>query len=394
MPGFATRAIRAASRTPDVPQSPINVPIYASSTFEVGSAAELAELLEFSRPGHSYTRYSNPTHAALEDALTELEGAEACIVTASGMAAAHAVVLSTVRSGEELLLPHAVYGGMVGLGGTVLDRSGIGHRAVDTTDVDAVAAAIGPSTRLVWLETITNPTTDMADVRAIAEVAHARGALVAVDNTFASPYLANPVARGADLVIHSTTKYIGGHSDIVGGAILGSAELVANARHILINAGGNASPWEAFLALRGLKTLALRMERHSSNALAVATALEGAPGVERVRYPGLGSHPQHALSREVLRNGMAGGMMAVEVAGGRTGGERFLNALNVAVHATSLGTIETLCSHPASSSHRQLTDADLARAGLSPGMVRVSIGIEDADDIVEDLLGAARAAAG
>jgi methionine-gamma-lyase len=394
MPGFATRAIRAASRTPDVPQSPINVPIYASSTFEVGSAAELAELLEFSRPGHSYTRYSNPTHAALEDALAELEGAEACIVTASGMAAAHAVVLSTVRSGEELLLPHAVYGGMVGLGGTVLDRSGIGHRAVDTTDVDAVAAAIGPSTRLVWLETITNPTTDMADVRAIAEVAHAHGALVAVDNTFASPYLANPIARGADLVIHSTTKYIGGHSDIVGGAILGSAELVANARHILINAGGNASPWEAFLALRGLKTLALRMERHSSNALAVATALEGAPGVERVRYPGLGSHPQHALSREVLRNGMAGGMMAVEVAGGRTGGERFLDALNVAVHATSLGTIETLCSHPASSSHRQLTDADLARAGLSPGMVRVSIGIEDADDIVEDLLGAARAAAG
>ena len=394
MPGFATRAIRAASRTPDVPQSPINVPIYASSTFEVGSAAELAELLEFSRPGHSYTRYSNPTHAALEDALAELEGAEACIVTASGMAAAHAVVLSTVRSGEELLLPHAVYGGMVGLGGTVLDRSGIGHRAVDTTDVDAVAAAIGPSTRLVWLETITNPTTDMADVRAIADVAHAQGALVAVDNTFASPYLANPIARGADLVIHSTTKYIGGHSDIVGGAILGSAELVANARHILINAGGNASPWEAFLALRGLKTLALRMERHSSNALAVATALEDAPGVERVRYPGLGSHPQHALSVEVLRNGMAGGMMAVEVAGGRIGGERFLGALNVAVHATSLGTIETLCSHPASSSHRQLTDADLARAGLSPGMVRVSIGIEDADDIVEDLLGAARAAAG
>ncbi len=394
MPGFATRAIRAASRTPKVPQSPINVPIYASSTFEVGSATELAELLEFARPGHSYTRYSNPTHAALEDALAELEGAEACLVTASGMAAAHAVVLSTVRSGEELLLPQAVYGGMVGLGSTVLDRSGIGHRAVDTTDVDAVAAAIGPATRLVWLETITNPTTDMADVRAIAEIAHAHGALVAVDNTFASPYLANPIARGADLVIHSTTKYIGGHSDIVGGAILGSAELVAAARHILINAGGNASPWEAFLALRGLKTLALRMERHSSNALAVATALGGAPGVERVRYPGLASHPQHALSVDVLRDGMAGGMMAVEVAGGRAGGEHFLDALRVAVHATSLGTIETLCSHPASSSHRQLTDGELARAGLSPGMVRVSIGIEDADDIIEDLLGAARAAAG
>ena len=175
MPGFATRAIRAASRIPKAPQSPINVPIYASSTFEVGSAAELAELLEFARPGHSYTRYSNPTHAALEDALAELEGAEACLVTASGMAAAHAVVLATVRSGEELLLPQAVYGGMVGLGSSILDRSGIGHRAVDTTDVDAVAAAIGPATRLVWLETITNPTTDIADVGAIAEVAHAHG---------------------------------------------------------------------------------------------------------------------------------------------------------------------------------------------------------------------------
>ena len=165
-------------------------------------------------------------------------------------------------------------------------------------------------------------------------------------------------------------------------------------RHVLVNAGGNASPWEAFLALRGLKTLALRMDRHSSNALAVATALEGAPGVEGVRYPGLASHPEHALACEVLRAGMAGGMLAVEVAGGRAGGERFLDALQVAVHATSLGSVETLCSHPASSSHRQLTDADLARAGLSPGMVRVSVGLEDADDLVEDLLGAARAAAG
>ncbi len=394
MPGFATRAIRAASRPPLAPQAPVNVPIYASSTFEVASAEELAELLEFARPGHSYTRYSNPTHAALEDALAELEGAERCIVTASGMAAAHAVVIATVRSGEEVLLPHAVYGGMVGLSSTVLDRAAIGHRAVDTTDLDAVATAIGPATRLVWLETISNPTTAMADVAAISEIAHARGALVAVDNTFASPYLANPLARGADIVIHSTTKYVGGHSDIIGGAILGSAARMDEARHVLINAGGNASPWEAFLALRGLKTLALRMERHSANALTVAIALEGATGVERVRYPGLASHAQHALACDTLRAGMAGGMMAVEVAGGRAGGERFLDALRVAVHATSLGSVETLCSHPASSSHRQLTDVDLARAGLSPGMVRVSIGLEDADDLVEDLLGAARVAAG
>ena len=394
MPGFSTRAIRTASRVPAAPQAPVNVPIYASSTFEVADATELAELLEFARPGHSYSRYSNPTHAALEAALAELEGAEGCLVTGSGMAAAHAAVLATLRAGEEILLPQAVYGGMVGLAAAVLDRSGIGHASVDSTDLQAVADAMGPATRLVWLETISNPTTAMADVAAISAIAHEHGARVAVDNTFASPYLANPLALGADIVIHSTTKYVGGHSDIIGGAILGSRAFIAEARHVLVNAGGNAHPFEAFLALRGLKTLALRMERHSANAVAVGRALEVAAGVERVRYPGLASHPQHDLARRTLRDGKAGGMMAVEVAGGRAGGERFLDALRVAVHATSLGSVETLCSHPASSSHRQLSDEELGAAGLSPGMVRVSIGIEDADDLAEDLTGAARAAAG
>ena len=394
MPGFSTRAIRAASRTPDAPQAPLSVPIYATSTFQVADATELAELLEFARPGHSYSRYSNPTHAALEEALAELEGAEAALVTGSGMAAAHAVALSTLRSGDELLMPRAVYGGVVGLASAILDRSGITHRAVDSTDLAAVAAAMGPTTRLVWIETIANPTTAVADIAAIADLAHRGGALLAVDNTFASPYLANPLALGADVVIHSTTKYIGGHSDIIGGALLGGAELVDAARHVLVNAGGNAHPFEAFLALRGLKTLSLRMERHSSNAMAVASALQGAPGVRSVRYPGLASHPDHELAARTLRGGMAGGMMAVEVEGGRAGGERFLDALRVAVHATSLGGVETLCSHPASSSHRQLSDEELAAAGMSPATVRVSVGLEDAADLAEDLLGAARAAAG
>ena len=394
MPGFSTRAIKAASRVPDAPQAPINVPIYQTSTFEVTSASELAELLVFARPGHSYTRYSNPTHAALEEALAELEGAEACHITASGMAAMHGIVMSFLRSGDEMLIPHAVYGGMVGLSRTILSRAGIGVRAVDTSDASAVAAAIGERTRLVWLETISNPTTAMADIAAIAELAHARGVPVAVDNTFASPYLCNPLALGADVVMHSTTKYIGGHSDLTGGAILGSAERVAAAREIVINAGGNAAPLEAFLALRGLKTLGIRMDRHSSNALAVATALERAPGVDALRYPGLPSHPQHALAMRTLRGGMAGGMLALELSGGRAAGERFLDLLNVAVHATSLGSAETLCSHPASSSHRQLNDAALAEAGLSPGMIRVSIGLEDPDDLVADLAAAAAGVAG
>jgi methionine-gamma-lyase len=390
MPGFSTRAIQAASRVPAAPQPPVNVPIYASSTFAVADAAELGELLEFARPGHSYSRYSNPTHQALEEALADLEGAEAALSTASGMAAIHAAVLANVESGDEILIPRAVYGGTIGLARAVLARSGIGHRTVDTTDADAVGSAISRQTRVLWLETISNPTTAIADVAVLSELAHARGVTVVVDNTFASPALANPLALGADLVVHSTTKYIGGHSDIIGGAIVGPTERVNAARQILINAGGNGSPWEAFLALRGIKTLGLRMERHSSNALVVASALEAAPGVAAVRYPGLRSHPQHELAGRVLRDGMAGGMLALELEGGRAAGERFLERVRVAVHATSLGSVETLVSHPASSSHRQLADADLAAAGLSPGMVRVSIGVEDADDLVEDLVGAAR----
>jgi len=390
MPGFSTRAIRAASRVPDVPQPPVNVPIYQTSTFEVADAAELAELLEFGRPGHSYSRYSNPTHAALELALTELEGAESAHATGSGMAAMHGVVVSSLRTGDEIIVPRAVYGGMLGLIASILEPAGIGHRSVDTTDLAQVEAAITDRTRLIWLETISNPTTAIADIAALAELAHARDVLLAVDNTFASPALATPLAMGADLVVHSTTKYIGGHSDLMGGAILGSADRVAAARRVVVNAGGNAAPLEAFLALRGLKTLALRMDRHSKNALAVAGALERAPGVARVLYPGLASHPQHELARKTLRYGMAGGMLAIELEGGRSHGERFLENVRVAVHATSLGSVETLVSHPASSSHRLVPDDELAAAGLSPGMVRVSIGLEDEEDLIEDLIGAAR----
>jgi cystathionine beta-lyase/cystathionine gamma-synthase len=389
MPGFATRAIRAASRVPKAPQPPINVPIYQTSTFEVASASELAELLEFQRPGHSYSRYSNPTHEALELALAELEGAEACHVTASGMAAIHGAILSTTQTGDHVIAPRALYGGTYSLLTGLLSRYGIGHAFADQTDASAIEAAITERTRLIWLETIANPTTDLPDIAAVAAFARPRGIAVVVDNTFASPYLCNPLTLGADLVVHSMTKYIGGHSDLTGGAILGDAERIREARHVVINAGGNAQPLEAFLALRGLKTLALRMERHSATAQAVASALERVPGIARVRYPGLDSHPQRHLAERQLREGRGGGMLAIELSEGRPAGERFLDLLRVAVHATSLGSAETLCSHPASSSHRQFDDAELAAAGLTPGMVRVSIGLEDASDLIEDLSAAA-----
>lgn len=390
MPGFSTRAIRASGHQAEVKQTPVTVPIYQTSTFEVGSAAELEDLLEFRRPGHSYTRYSNPTHAALEGALAELESGESALVTASGMAAIHGAMLSLLRSGDEVLIPAAVYGGTVGLFHAVMPRLGITHRAVRSGDTASVVEAIGPKTRLVWLETIANPTTEMADLATIAAAAHERGVPVVVDNTFASPYLCNPLSLGADLVVHSLTKYVGGHSDLIGGAVIGSAERVAAVREVVVNTGGNANPFEAFLALRGLRTLAVRMDRHSDNALAVGHGLEDAPGISAVHYPGLPSHPQHELARRELRDGRAGGMMAIELSGGRPAGERFLERLQVARHATSLAGVESLVSHPASSSHRQYGDEELAAAGLSAGMLRVSIGLEDAEDLIADLAAAAR----
>jgi methionine-gamma-lyase len=385
MRGFSTRAIHAASRIPEAPQPPLNVPIYQSATFEVGTAEELAELLEFRRPGHSYSRYSNPTHAALESALAELEGGEAAIVTASGMASIHAALAANLSPGDEVLAPRALYGGTYAILTGLLAHFGVTARFVALTDLEAVRSAISDRTRLIWAETIANPTTEVPDLAALAGLAHERDISLVVDNTFATPYLANPLALGADLVVHSLTKYVGGHSDLVAGAVIGSAERVAATRQVVINAGGNAQPLEAFLALRGLKTLAIRMERHASTAIAVALALEGSPAIRRVLYPGLASHPQCDVARRELRDGLGGGMLAIDLDGGRPAGERFLSRLRVAVHATSLGSAETLCSHPASSSHRQLSGAELADAGLTPGLVRVSIGLEDAADLIDDL---------
>jgi cystathionine beta-lyase/cystathionine gamma-synthase len=305
------------------------------------------------------------------------------------MAAIHAALASNLSPGDEVLAPPALYGGTYAILTGLLARFGVTARFVPLTDLEAVGSAIGDGTRLIWAETIANPTTEVPDLAALATLAHAHRIPLLVDNTFATPYLANPLALGADLVVHSLTKYVGGHSDLVAGAVVGSAERIAAARHVVVSAGGNAQPLEAFLALRGLKTLAIRMERHAATALAVALAIEGRPGIRRVLYPGLASHPQCDVARRELRDGLGGGMLAIDLEGGRSAGERFLSRLRVAVHATSLGSAETLCSHPASSSHRQLSEGELAAAGLTPGLVRVSIGLEDAADLIDDLGAAA-----
>jgi cystathionine beta-lyase/cystathionine gamma-synthase len=389
--GFATRAIHVP-RPPTEQETP-SVPIFQTSTFRFDTSEDYAETIAFRRPGYTYTRgYGNPTLFAFEQTMADLEETESAFSFSSGMAAIHALVTTLASAGDRIVASTDLYGGAYSLFTKVLPRFGVTVDLVAPNDLDAVRAKLDGAS-LFYVETIANPTASVADLDALGAICADAGVPSAVDNTFASPYLSNPMALGADAVVHSTTKYVGGHSDLTGGAILGSAAVVAGAREIVINAGGNAAPLEAFLALRGLKTLALRMERHSTNALAVATALEGAPGIADIRYPGLASHPQHGLAGRSLRDGMAGGMLALEVSGGRPAGERFLERLRVAVHATSLGTVETLCSHPASSSHRQLDDAELAEAGLSPGMIRVSIGLEDPEDLVTDLANAAAAAA-
>ena len=361
MPGFSTRAIRAASRVPDAPQAPLNVPIYQTATFEVADAAELAALLEFERPGHSYTRYSNPTHAALEEAVAELEGAAAGLATASGMAAIHALILSVLRTGDDLVMPRAVYGGMVGLAGSVLERSGIGHRAVDTTDLAQVEAAIGPRTGLVWVETISNPTTAVADIAALAELAHARGVLLAVDNTFASPALANPLALGADLVVHSATKFIAGHSDVVLGALLTRDDelyAVLKGRRDLL--GAVPGPFETWLALRGLRTLPLRIERAQANAAELARRLRERPEISAVRYPGFGA------------------ILAIELAGGAMAADLLTHTTRLWVHATSLGGVESTFERR----RRWRTEAPT----IDESLVRMSVGIEHVDDLWDDLV--------
>jgi cystathionine beta-lyase/cystathionine gamma-synthase len=382
--GFATRAIRAATRAPRVDQRPTSVPIYQSATFSSADADELGDVLTGRRPGYAYSRIDNPTTAALAEAVAELEGAEAGHAFGSGMAAIHAALLSAVRAGDRIVATRAVYGSTRSLLTGVLTDLGLTTEFVDVSDHDAVARALAAApTSILYAETIANPTIVVADHDALARLAHRHGAAYIVDNTFASPWLCRPIELGADLVVESATKYLSGHSDVIAGIVTGSRSRIERVQEIQTDTGGTLAPLAAFLVLRGIPTLALRMERHSANAAALAAWLERQEGVSRVHHPSLASHPQHAIAARQLTAG--GGMLAVEVGGGRAAGRAVIDALSVAELTASLGSVHTMVVHPPSTTHRQLDEAALLEAGISPGLLRISVGLEDVDDLMTDL---------
>ena len=379
--GFGTRAIRAATKSPRVDQTPDVVPIYQAVTFSADDAAELGDVLSDKSPGYAYSRLDNPTVSALADAMAEVEGADAAYCFATGMAALTGMFTALLRAGDHVVTANALYGTVAHLLNHSLSRFGIETTFVDPTDPDAVEAAFKSNTRLLHVETIANPTLDVADIADLAERAHRRGAAMSVDNTFASPYLCRPLEHGADIVVESLTKWVGGHSDFLGGVVAGDRRRIAAVRAIQIDTGATLAPLDAFLALRGLATLHVRMERHVASAYALARHLEQQDGVGQVFYPGLPSHPQFGVAQRQLRAG--GGLLAFDV-GDRQTAERILNALTIPPMTASLGSIRTIAVHPPSTTHRQLDAAALERAGIREGLIRVSVGLEDVDDLIAD----------
>ena len=367
----------------EAPRGPLVAPIVQASTFAFGSAAEMRRYLEGDEELFLYTRYANPTVRDLEEALAAVEGGESALALASGMAAMTTAVVSLARAGDEVLASASLYGGTVRLLTDLLPRFGVTARFVPATELERVDRVAGERSRVLIVESPTNPTLEVVDLAAVCTAAHRRGLAVIADNTFATPVLQRPLALGADLVMHSLTKALAGHSDLVAGALVGSRERVEAARGTMKVLGGCMDPHAAFLVRRGMKTLHLRVERQCANALALARALEGHAAVRRVLYPGLPSHPGHEVARRQMS--AFGGMVTLELAGGLPAAESFYDRLRLVARAASLGGVESLASLPLHTSHYGLPPEKLREAGIDPGMVRLSLGVEDAADLVADV---------
>ena len=361
------------------------MPIYQTATFASADADELGRVAGDPRSGYAYSRISNPTTTALGDAYAELAGGETGLALASGMGAIHAALSSLLRAGDRIVAPIALYGSTRAQLLRTFGGFGVQVDIVDTNDLDAVEVALAAApTKVLYAETIANPTTVVADHTALADLAHRYGAAYVVDNTFASPYVCRPLELGADLVVESATKFLGGHSDVIAGVVAGSAERIALVQRVQIDTGATLGPLEAFLVLRGILTLAIRAERHAATAAALADWLEHQEGVRSVLYPGLPSHPQHAVATRQFRPGVAGGMLAFEVEGGRDAGRAIIDAMHLPELTASLGSVHTIVVHPPSTSQRQSSEAELLEAGITPGLLRVSVGLEDLEDLQAD----------
>lgn len=371
--GFATRAIHAGYR-PDPATGAVNAPIYASSTFAQDGVGGL-------RGGYEYARTGNPTRASLEASLAAVEDGRFGRAFSSGMAASDCALRAVLRPGDHIVIPDDAYGGTFRLIDKVFRQWGVEHTPVPLSDLDAVAAAITPATAMIWIETPTNPLLSIADIAALSEIGHERGLKVLVDNTFASPALQQPLALGADIVLHSTTKYIGGHSDVVGGALVTDDEELDTAFAFLQNgAGAVPGPFDAYLTMRGLKTLDVRMQRHSHNATRVAEFLVGHPAVSRVLYPGLPGHPGHEVAARQMRG--FGGMVSLRMQGGADAARKLCSRTEIFILAESLGGVESLIEHPGAMTHASTAGSQLE---VPDDLVRLSVGIEDEADLLADL---------
>jgi cystathionine beta-lyase/cystathionine gamma-synthase len=363
---------------------PLATPIVQTSTFALSSAAEMHRYLEGDDELFLYTRYANPTVREVEETLRSLEGAEAALVVASGMAAMSSALFSLVGSGDEVLASASLYGGTVRLLRDMLPRFGVSGRFVPMGELERIDAHATDRSRVLVLESPTNPTLEVVDLEAVSAAAHRRGLVVVVDNTFATPVLQRPLDLGADLVMHSLTKALSGHSDVIGGALAGDRARIDRARETMKMLGGCVDPHAAYLVGRGLKTLHLRVERQCVNALSLARRLEGHPRVRRVLYPGLAAHPGHAVATRQMR-GCFGGLVTVVLDGGLPAAERFYDRLQLVARAASLGGVESVVSLPVLTSHYGLGEDELREAGIDPGMVRISCGVEDPGDLVRDV---------
>ncbi|MGF1909388.1 methionine gamma-lyase [Vibrio kasasachensis] len=382
--GYNTKIIHAGQH-PDETTGALATPITQTSTFVFESAQQGAARFALEEPGYIYTRIGNPTQAALEEKLAVLEGGEAALATASGISAISTTLLTLCGQGDHIVSSGAIYGCTHALLSHSLPKFGIDVDFVDASNVDNIKEAIKPNTKIVYIETPANPTLAIMDVEACAKLAHENGALLVVDNTFMSPYCQNPLKLGADIVVHSLTKYINGHGDVVAGAIIGKQDFINQARFVGVKdiTGGVISPFNAWLTLRGMKTLAVRMERHCSNAMKVAEYLEQHPAISKVNYPGLLSHPNHELAKKQMSD--FGGVISFEIHGGVKEGQTIMNSVELCLLAVSLGDTETLIQHPASMTHSPLTPEQRMAAGIPDGLIRISVGLEDAEDIIADL---------
>lgn len=383
-----TAAVHAGERAPSPDFTPVSTPIYNAVGYLYEEMQDLEDVFAGAKAGYVYARFGNPTNRALEVALTELEAGEEAVVFGSGMAAVHASLLAAgVKAGASVVAAQDLYGATYNLLARFFGDLGVETHFVDLTDLERTAEILEQvrPTALI-MEGISNPLLKVADIPRVTTLAQAVGALVIVDNTFTTPYIYQPLADGVDYVVHSTTKYLAGHGDALGGAVIGAASRMDGVREVLKQVGGCLGPNEAYLTLRGLKTFPLRMRQQCANAYEVASWLASQKEVQRVYYPGLGAHPQHDLAQQLYKGRGYGGMIAFEIAAGdQSRVFRFFNALDLCLPATTLGDVYSLVLYPPHSSHRTMTSEERSRAGIGPGLVRMSVGIEEAADIINDL---------